>query len=111
MQCGRRYAIRPPVGPSRGAPTDSGIRSRRIVAAVCDRGLSRAAGLTEASYRDLVRQNPLARPEQAEGAMFRAIAKQQVGGQFGRVEPRANKRRPKAQRSMTEPRSNARKRL
>jgi hypothetical protein len=44
-------------------------------------------------------------------AMFRAIAKQQVGGRFGRVEPRANKRRPKAQRYMTKPRPIARKRL
>jgi hypothetical protein len=43
--------------------------------------------------------------------MFRAIAKQQVGGRFGRVEPRANKRRPKTQRYMTEPRPIARKRL
>jgi hypothetical protein len=34
--------------------------------------------------------------------MLRAIAQQEVGDRFGRVEPRANKRRPKAQRYLTE---------
>ena len=44
-------------------------------------------------------------------AMLRAIAQHPVGDRFGRVEPRANKRRPKAQRYLMEPRSQARKRL
>jgi hypothetical protein len=44
-------------------------------------------------------------------AMLRAIAHHEVGDRFGRWEPRANKRRPKAQRFLTEPRREARKRL
>jgi hypothetical protein len=44
-------------------------------------------------------------------AMLRAIAHQQVGDRFGRAEPRANKRRPKAQKYLMEPRRDARKRL
>jgi hypothetical protein len=39
------------------------------------------------------------------------LRQQKVGDRFGRVEPRANKRRPKAQRYMMEPRATARKRL
>jgi hypothetical protein len=34
-----------------------------------------------------------------------------VADRFGRAEPRANKRRPKPQRYLMEPRSEARKRL
>ena len=44
-------------------------------------------------------------------AMLRAIAHHEVGDRFGRVEPRANKRRPKAKRFLKEPRRKARKRL
>jgi hypothetical protein len=43
--------------------------------------------------------------------MLRAISRHRVGNRFGRVEPRANKRRPKPQRYLTEPRDQARKRL
>jgi hypothetical protein len=43
--------------------------------------------------------------------MLKAIASHRVGDRFGRVEPRANKRRPKPQRFLTEPRGQARKRL
>jgi hypothetical protein len=43
--------------------------------------------------------------------MLKAIARRRVGNRFGRVEPRANKRRPKPQRYLTEPRVQARKRL
>src|SRR5215210_624628 len=43
--------------------------------------------------------------------MLKAIASHRVGDRFGRVEPRANKRRPKPQRYLTEPRKEARKRL
>jgi hypothetical protein len=43
--------------------------------------------------------------------MLRAISRHRVGDRFGRVEPRANKRRPKPQRYLMEPRGEARKRL
>jgi hypothetical protein len=43
--------------------------------------------------------------------MLGAIASHHVGDRFGRVEPRANKRRPKPQRYLKEPRAAARKRL
>jgi IS4 transposase len=44
-------------------------------------------------------------------AMLEAIASHRVADRFGRVEPRANKRRPKPQRYLREPRRDARKRL
>jgi len=43
--------------------------------------------------------------------MLGVIASHDVGDRFGRVEPRANKRRPKAQKFLMEPRKLARKRL
>ena len=43
--------------------------------------------------------------------MLKAIAGHRVGDRPGRVEPRANKRRPKPQKYLTEPRRVARKRL
>ena len=43
--------------------------------------------------------------------MLRAIAHHAVGDRPGRVEPRANKRRPKCQKLLMEPRKQARKRL
>jgi hypothetical protein len=43
--------------------------------------------------------------------MLRAISSHEVGDRFGRVEPRANKRRPKQQRYLMEPRREARKAL
>src|SRR4051794_8008499 len=43
--------------------------------------------------------------------MLKAISRHHVGDRFGRVEPRANKRRPKPQRFLMEPRAEARKRL
>ncbi len=49
--------------------------------------------------------------EHLVAAMFQAIAHHAVGDRPGRVEPRANKRRPKAQRFLMEPRKQARKRL
>jgi hypothetical protein len=36
--------------------------------------------------------------------MLKAISEHRVGDRFGRVEPRANKRRPKAQKYLMEPR-------
>ena len=41
--------------------------------------------------------------------MLKAISSHEVGDRFGRVEPRANKRRPKQQRYLMEPRKQARK--
>jgi hypothetical protein len=43
--------------------------------------------------------------------MLKAIASHAVGDRFGRVEPRANQRRPKPQRYLKESRRQARKRL
>ena len=43
--------------------------------------------------------------------MLRAIAHHAVGDRPGRVEPRANKRRPKGEKLLMEPRKQARKRL
>jgi hypothetical protein len=43
--------------------------------------------------------------------MLKAISEHRVGDRFGRMEPRANKRRPKAQKYLMEPRKQARKRL
>ena len=55
-----------------------------------------------------------ATPEQRDrlwALMLNAIAGHRVGNRPGRVEPRANKRRPKPQKFLTEPRRVARKRL
>jgi hypothetical protein len=51
------------------------------------------------------------RRERLVAAMLKAIAGHRVGDRPGRVEPRGNKRRPKKQRYLTEPRREARKRL
>jgi Transposase DDE domain len=59
---------------------------------------------------DLRRARPRSRQRLFE-AMLKAISEHQVADRFGRVEPRANKRRPKAQRFLMEPRKQARKRL
>jgi len=45
------------------------------------------------------------------GEMLKAISSHEVGDRFGRVEPRANKRRPKPQRFLMEPRRQSRKAL
>ena len=44
-------------------------------------------------------------------AMLKAIYEHRVGDRFGRLEPRANKRRPMAQKYLMQPRKLARKRL
>jgi hypothetical protein len=66
---------------------------------------------TITAFQEAMRRAAPADREFLLQAMLRAIAQQVVGDRFGRVEPRANKRRPKAQRYLTEPRPNARKRL
>jgi hypothetical protein len=66
---------------------------------------------TMTAFQDAMRYaRPAARTDLVE-AMLAAIACHDVGDRFGRVEPRANKRRPKPQRYLTEPRDHARKRL
>ena len=45
------------------------------------------------------------------GEMLKAISSHEVGDRFGRVEPRANKRRPKPQRFLMESRRQERKAL
>ena len=64
----------------------------------------------KAFHQALVRASP-ARRERLVATMLKAIAGHRVGDRPGRVEPRANKRRPKKQRYLTEPRRAARKRL
>jgi len=59
---------------------------------------------------DLRRARPRSRKRLVE-AMLKAVSEHAVGDRFGRVEPRANKRRPKAHRFLMEPRKQARKRL
>jgi hypothetical protein len=90
-----------------------GVMARAAAgAAVSPRDLSFKGALqTMAAFQDALRQ---ATPRQREvllAAMLKAIARHRIGNRFGRVEPRANKRRPKPQRYLTEPRDQARKRL
>jgi hypothetical protein len=66
---------------------------------------------TMTAFADALRS---AKPDDRERLvkeMLKAIASHRVGDRFGRAEPRANKRRPKPQRFLTEPRGEARKRL
>jgi hypothetical protein len=65
----------------------------KIVAGVCDPGPSRTAGLTEASYKDPSRQNPLAHPSlvirfvtgqhgDAEGRTFSTYIGEPIAGSY-----------------------------
>jgi len=63
------------------------------------------------AFRDALRQATPNERDHLVKEMLRAIARHDVGDRPGRVEPRANKRRPKAQRFLMEPRKQARKRL
>ena len=66
---------------------------------------------TMTAFQDALRR---ARPSERDHLMtemLKAIAHHRVGDRFGRVEPRANKRRPKPQKFLMEPRRKARKRL
>jgi hypothetical protein len=66
---------------------------------------------TMTAFQDALRHaSPCARQVLVE-AMLATIASHEVGDRPGRVEPRANKRRPKPQRFLKEPRHHARKRL
>ena len=63
---------------------------------------------TITAFQEAMRRAAPADREFLLQAMLRAIAQQEAGDRFGRVEPRANKRRPKAQRYLMEPRPDAR---
>jgi hypothetical protein len=63
------------------------------------------------AFQDALRQASLGERGRLLKEMLKAIASHRVGDRFGRVEPRANKRRPKPQRYLMEPRKEARKRL
>ena len=66
---------------------------------------------TMTAFQDALRQaTPIDRNRLVRD-LLKAISRHRVGDRFGRVEPRANKRRPKPQRYLTEPRDQARNRL
>ncbi len=66
---------------------------------------------TMTAFQDALRwARPIDRVALVE-EMLKAISSHEVGDRFGRVEPRANKRRPKPQRFLMEPRRQARKAL
>jgi Transposase DDE domain len=66
---------------------------------------------TMTAFQDTLRQAPPGDRDRLIKAMLKAISRHRVGNRAGRTEPRANKRRPKPQRYLTEPRDQARKRL
>jgi hypothetical protein len=66
---------------------------------------------TMTSFQDALRWAAPSARERLVKAMLAAIAQHDVGDRPGRFEPRANKRRPKPQRFLMEPRRLARKRL
>jgi Transposase DDE domain len=66
---------------------------------------------TMTAFQDPLRRATLSQRDHLVEAMLKAIASHDVGDRFGRVEPRANKRRPKPQRYLMEPREVARNRL
>jgi hypothetical protein len=71
----------------------------------------KAALQTMAGFQDALRwASPIRRFALVE-EMLKAISSHEVGDRFGRVEPRANKRRPKPQRFLMGPRRQARKAL
>jgi hypothetical protein len=66
---------------------------------------------TMQAFQESLSRASRGRRERLVATMLQAIAGHRVGDRPGRVEPRANKRRPKKQRYLTEPRREARKRL
>jgi len=66
---------------------------------------------TMTAFQDALRQAMPGARDRLVRDLLKAISRHRVGDRFGRVEPRANKRRPKPQRYLTEPRDQARKRL
>jgi hypothetical protein len=66
---------------------------------------------TMTAFQDFLRRATPGQRQSLLQAMLRAISGHEVGDRFGRAEPRANKRRPKPQKFLMEPRRLARKRL
>jgi Transposase DDE domain len=66
---------------------------------------------TMTAFQDMLRRADGVERARLLREMLKAIASHEVADRFGRVEPRANKRRPKPQRFLNEPRKVARKRL
>jgi hypothetical protein len=66
---------------------------------------------TMTGFQDALRWARPNRRAALVGEMLKAISSHEVGDRFGRVEPRANKRRPKPQRFLMESRRQARKAL
>ena len=66
---------------------------------------------TMTAFQDVLRLAPPQDREYLVREMLRAIASHEVRDRPNRVEPRANKRRPRRQRFLMEPRHEARKRL
>lgn len=66
---------------------------------------------TMTAFQDSLRQATSKERSTLIEVMLEAIASHRVRDRFGRAEPRANKRRPKPQRFLNEPRKEARKRL
>ena len=66
---------------------------------------------TMTAFQDALRWSRPSDRATLMGEMLKAISSHEVGDRFGRVEPRANKRRPKPQRFLMEPRRQARKAL
>ena len=66
---------------------------------------------TMTAFHDTLRSASPRERARLIATMLKAIAGHRVGDRPGRVEPRANKRRPKKQRYLNEPRRQARRRL
>jgi hypothetical protein len=66
---------------------------------------------TMTAFQDALRWSAPGDRARLVAEMLKAISGHEVGDRFGRVEPRANKRRPKQQRYLMEPRREARKAL
>jgi hypothetical protein len=66
---------------------------------------------TMTAFQDVLRHATPDAREVLMATMLEAVASHRVGDRFGRVEPRANKRRPKPQRFLNTPRAEARKQL
>ena len=63
------------------------------------------------TFRQSIELAPLKRRSQLVEELLRAIVSYEVKDRFGRIEPRAIKRRPKPHKLLKEPRELARKRL
>ncbi len=66
---------------------------------------------TMTAFQDALRWTTPRTRDRLFQAMLEAISDHRVGDRFGRMEPRPNKRRPRAQEYLMEPRKQARKRL